>query len=296
LASTEGDTFPVRFAFFVLAHHRPEQLRLLVDTIGARGELVLLHVDLKSMLGIKPERNGTWRMARRLARQAPNVVLMRPRCTNWGGWSLSQVLLDAIDLALAHDRDWTHLVNLSGQCLPIKPLDEISASVATAGERVFVEMRHFSTLQADDWHLKWHPMLELPHRAIKRAGPRPPPTDFELEYKGSQWCILPRAFCEWQRDSAVGTRIRRYLRGLLLSDELLVQTLVRNGPWRQLVAPFYGREIVWPGPKVMTLADWDRLDRSPALFARKFDLEQDAAVVGAVLRKVGSPALLPRVA
>lgn len=283
-----------RFAYFILAHHRPEQLRLLVETIADARDLILLHVDCKSLLGIKPERNGTWPMARRLAREYRNVVLMRPRFTNWGGWTLSQVLLDAIDIALARDPDWTHLINLSGQCLPIKPLDDIRSQIGASGDLAFVELRHFSTLPADDWHLQWRPIIELPHKAIKLRGPRRPPADFELEYKGSQWCILPRSFCEWQLDAEVARRIRRYLKGLLLSDELLMQTLVRNGPWRDRVAPHYGREIVWPGPKVMTMADLPRLEQSPAFYARKFDLQRDAAVIAALKRMQGSPQRIDR--
>lgn len=278
-----------RFAYFVLAHHRPEQLRLLVDTIADPRDLILLHVDLKSMLGVKPERNGTWPMARQLAREYRNVVLMRPRCTNWGGWSLSQVLLDAIDIALKRDLDWTHFINLSGQCLPIKPLDDIRSRIGASGDLAFVELRHFSSLPADDWHLKCHPIIELPHKAIKRRGPRRPPEDFELEHKGSQWCILPRRFCEWQRDAAIARRIRSYLRGLLLSDELLIQALVRNGPWRDRVAPHYGREIVWPGPKVMKMADWPWLQQSPAFYARKFDLQLDDALIPTLLRAITPP-------
>jgi Core-2/I-Branching enzyme len=293
--STEGDIVSARFVYFILAHHRPEQLRLLVDSISDRDELVLLHVDLKSMMGLRAERNGTWRMARRLAHDYPKIILMRPRFTNWGGWSLSQILLDAIDIALERDGGWTHFINLSGQCLPIKPLDNIRAQVGAAGQQIFVELRHFSTLPADDWHLRWHPMIELPHKCVRRAGPKPRPGGFELEFKGSQWCILPRAFCEWQRNADITRQITRYLRGLLLSDELLIQTLVRNGPWRDQVAQFYGREIVWPGPQVMTMDHWDRLDRSPALFARKFDVNLDRDVVAAVLEKVACRAAMPRV-
>ena len=275
-----------RFAYFLLAHHRPEQLRLLVETIGDARDLILLHVDLKSMLGVKPERNGTWPMARQLAREYRNVALMRPRCTNWGGWSLSQVLLDAIDIALQSSPDWTHFINLSGQCLPIKPLDGIRSQIGASDDLAFVQLRHFSSLPADDWHLQWHPIVELPHRAVKLRRPRRPPDDFELEHKGSQWCILPRGFCEWQREAAIARRIRRYLKGLLLSDELLIQALTRNGPWRDRVAPHYGREIVWPGPKVMTMADWSWLQQSPALFARKFDLQMDDALIPTLLRTI----------
>lgn len=274
-----------RLAWFVMAHQKPEQLRWIVEALaaaGSPGELILLHVDLKSMLGLKAERRGMLQTARDLRSRYPAIRLMRPRFTNWGGWSLSQLHLDAIGTALRLDPEWTYFVNLSGQCYPIKALAEIRARIADADGQAFVEMRHFSTLPADDWHLAWHPMVELPHKAIKRSGRRSPPGDFELEFKGSQWSILPRAFCEWQCKAPVANRIKAYLRGLLLSDELIIQTLVRNGPWRDRVVPHYGREIVWPGPKVMTSADLPHLLASPALFARKFDLMQDATVLHAL--------------
>ena len=282
-----------RIAYFILAHRRPEQLRLLLEAIADPRDLVILHVDFKSMLGLRPDRVGIGAMARTLAKTHENVILMPPRCTNWGGWSLSQVLLDAIDLALTRGPAWTHFVNLSGQCLPIKPLEAIRTALGAATDTVFVQLRPFSSLPADDWHLRWHPMVELPHRAVRLRGPRRPPDRFELAYKGSQWCILPRAFCEWQLGAAVTRDVCRYLRHALLSDELLMQTLVRNGPWRDQVAPHYGREIIWPGPRVMTIADLDLLQRSPAFFARKFDPAVDNRIAPAILRAIGAPSGAP---
>lgn len=278
----------VRLAYFILAHRDPKQLQLLVETIADPRDLVILHVDLKSLLGLRPERNGTFAMARRLSSTHPNVILMRPRWTNWAGWSLSQILLDAISLALRHDADWTHFINLSGQCFPIKPLDDIRTRLDAAGDAVFVELRHFSTLPADDWHLGWNRMMELPHKALRLHGRRPPPNRFELEYKGSQWCILSREFCAWQQRAVVARHIRRYLRHTFLSDELLMQTLVRNGPWRDRVAPYYGREVVWPGPRVMTMADWSLLQASPAFFARKFDSLIDDRIAPALAGMIGA--------
>ncbi len=284
-----------KLAYFIMAHRQPQQLRWLVEAIAGPpgGDLVLLHVDLKSLLGVKPERSGVLRMARALAAEYPNVRLMRPRFTNWGGWSLARIQLDAIAMALDLSADWTHFVNLSGQCYPIKPLADIRAALARAEDRVFVQLRHFSTLPDDDWHLRWHRMTELPVKAVIRSGRRAPPADFELDYKGSQWSILPRAFCEWQRTAPVGRRIRRYLRGLLLSDELIVQALVRNGPWRDRVATHYGREIVWPGPKVMTSADLPWLLASPGLYARKFDPALDARILPALAGQFGLPISQP---
>lgn len=280
-----------RIAWFVMAHHRPEQLRWVVEAIASSRscEPILLHVDLKSLLGVKSERNGVWAMARQLAAAHPSVRLLRPRFTNWGGWSLSRLHLAAIDTALALDPDWTHFVNLSGQCYPIKPLETIRAALGRATEQIFVELRPFAGLPDDDWHLAWHPMIELPHKALKLPGPRKPPKGFALAHKGSQWSILPRGFCSWQRTAPIGREIRRYLSHLLLSDELIMQTLALNGPWRDRVAPHFGRRIVWPGPKVFATADLPELLEDPAFFARKFDLDRDPDVLPTLARRLGLP-------
>ena len=278
-----------RLAWFILAHHKPGQLRWLFEAIYDPRDLFLIHVDAKSLLGIKPERDGTWAMARRLAAGRANVRLLRPRFTNWGGWSLSRLQLDAIDRLLADGPDWSYFVNVSGQCYPIRPLAELRAMLAQADGQAFVEMRPFASLPPDDWHLQMAPMREWPHRAIRLQGRRTPPGTFTLDHKGSQWCMLPRAFCDWQRAAPVRPEIERYLRGLLLSDELVVQALVRNGPWRERLAPHYGREIVWPGPKVMTLADAPLLAQSPGYIARKFDAGVDEAVLHALAQRIGAP-------
>ena len=280
-------------AYFILAHHRPQQLRWLVEALARPGgphrDTIILHIDRKSMLGLKDDRRGIWAMAKALAAEHPNLILMRPRFTNWGGWSLSRIQLRAIDIALKASPHWSHFVNLSGQCYPIKPMEQIRQALAADPDQVFVEMRHLSTLPEDDWHLRWHPMIELPHRAVKFKGPRRPPAGFELAFKGSQWSILPRAFCEWQQRAPVARPIKRYLSRLLLSDELIMQTLVRNGPWRDKVAPHYGREIIFPGPKVMTRDDLPRLLSSPALFSRKFDHDRDPEVLPQLARRLGYP-------
>ena len=280
-------------AYFILAHHRPQQLRWLVEALAQPGnsgrDTIILHIDRKSTLGLKADRRGIWQTAKALAAEYPNLILMRPRFTNWGGWSLARIQLHAIAVALQASAEWSHFVNLSGQCYPIKPIEHIRQALAADPDQVFVEMRHLSTLPADDWHLRWHPMVELPHRAVWFKGPRRPPTGFELAFKGSQWSILPRTFCEWQQSAPVAKPIKRYLSRLLLSDELIMQTLVRNGPWRDKVAPHYGREIIFPGPKVMTRDDLPRLLSSPAFISRKFDHERDPEVLPQMARQLGFP-------
>lgn len=260
-----------RIAYFVSVHHKPRRFERLMEELYTEDDLFLLHVDAKSRLGLRRDRSGVMDTVRRFAAGRANVHIMRSRFTNWGGWSLSAVLLAAIREALRRDAGWTHFVNLSGQCLPLRTPQEIRSHLAASGDQQFIELRPFASLPADDWHLRFHPMLETPLRAFKLPGRRPEPQGFAFGWKGSQWVILTRAFCEWAEQAPIRKPIFRYLRRMLLSDELLMQTLVVNSPWRDKIAAHYGRAIFWPGPKVLTEADLPDLRAGSALFARKFD-------------------------
>ena len=283
-----------RIAYFIMLHHKPAQLEWLLHAIHDERDLFLIHVDAKSVLGLRSQWRGIWGEVKRIVAGKRNVQLMRPRFTNWGGWTLSRIQLDAIRKALRADCDWTHFVNLSGQCYPIKPLPEIRATLDAAGDCPMVEMRHFASLPEDDWHLRWHPMFETPVKAFIRKGRKHPPSRFRLEYKGSQWSILPRSFCEQALANPLLREMERYFRTLLLTDELLMQTLVANGPGLDAVTPHYGREIIWPGPKVLDMGDLPRLRASPGLYARKFDLATDAGLMQTIAGECGfRPGPLP---
>lgn len=283
-----------RFAYFIMVHHKPAQFEWLMRAIHDPDDLFLIHVDLKSRLGLKADRRGVMREVRRIVAGKPNVRLLPSRFTNWGGWSLSRILLDAMAAALDADGKWSHFVNLSGQCYPLKPMAEVKRQIAGAGDVAHVEMRPMAGLPADDWHLRWHPMLETPLRALILPGRKAPPQGFTLDHKGSQWVILPRAFCAWARAAPETRRIAAYLKGLLLSDELVMQALVENGPYRDRVAASYGRAIVWPGPKRFGQEDLPFLRSSPAWFGRKFDVGEDAAVLMALAEANGfTPGPLP---
>lgn len=283
-----------KFAYFIMVHHKAAQFEWLMRAIDDPDDLFLIHVDLKSRLGLKPERRGVMREVRRIIAGRPNVRLLPSRFTNWGGWSLSRILLDAMNSALDADAKWSHFVNLSGQCYPLRPLADLKRDIVSAGDVAHVEMRPLTGLPADDWHLRWHRMIETPLRAVVLPGRKQPPRDFTLAHKGSQWAILPRTFCEWARTAPETQRIAAYLKSLLLSDELILQALVENGPYRSRVADHYGRAIVWPGPKTFGEEDLPYLRASPAWFGRKFDVTQDAKVLLALATANGfAPGPLP---
>ncbi len=270
---------PPKIAYFIMVHHKPEQFGWLMRALANPTDLFFVHVDLKSRLGIKSERRGVMAAVRDIVKDIPNAVILPSRFTNWGGWSLSQILIDTIGYALKQDDSWTHFVNLSGQCFPLAAASVIRERLAASNGAIHVEMLPIRELPADDWHHRSLRMFETPLRAHILKGRQPDPAMFEMDHKGSQWVMLPRDFCRWIMTDPMVAEISRYLRRRLLSDELILQTLVANSPFRSRLAPSYGRAIIWPGPKTLTIDDGDWLEQSSALFARKFDWVQDADIL-----------------
>jgi hypothetical protein len=272
----------MRIAYFVMLHHKAQQFEWLFNALYDRDDLFILHVDLKSVLNFKG-RGGTYGGIRRLVRGLPNVILMRPRHTNWGGWSLAKVALDAIDLALDRDARWDYFVNLSGECYPIKPIADIRRALAADRRLNYVETRPFSDLPPGAWHPKRGRVIDTPAKIVILPGRRSPPATFGLDHKGSQWVMLTRAFCEWQRSSALRRDVERYMRWSPLTDEMVFQALLLNGPFKDRQAADHLREIKFVEPnahaEVFDSADLPRLQASRALFARKFDASVDAAVL-----------------
>ena len=277
----------MRFAYLITLHHKAYQFEWLLNALYNPEDLFLIHIDLKTLSGLKKNRRGVADRVRALIADKPNIRMMRPRYSNWGGWSLSRLALLAIDELLDHDSTWTHFINLSGQCYPTKTSGEIRSWIASAGEDQFIELIPFQELSADDWHLRRALMIETPVRAFALPIPRRPPRSCTVDHKGAQWVILTRAFCEWQQSARVRRDIIRYLAYSHLSDELIFQTLLLNGPYRERVTPHYGRSIVWPGPKVMKAQDIDFLRNDHGLFGRKFDAAVDGDVLAALAESGG---------
>ena len=278
-------------AWFIMLHNRPDQFEWLLNAIYNPDDVFLVHVDLKSLLNYKG-RGGTYSRVKQLIAGKPKVRLMRPRTTNWGGWSLGRISLDAIDMLLQADQNWTHFINLSGDCYPVRRLADIRDVLRDNPDDVFVQTKAFTDLPPGDWHPQRPRMIETPVKILALPGRRAPPKSFKLDHKGSQWVILPRAFCEWQRQVPFRKDMDRYMRFSPLSDELVFQTLLLNGPFADRQAPHYGRAIrlVEPAahPAVLRSTDLEFIQSQPALFGRKFDVSADRSILELLAGLIGA--------
>ena len=60
-----------------------------------------------------------------------------------------------------------------------------------------------------------------------------------------------------------------------------------NSPFDKLRTNDVGRLDIWPGPKTLTVDDYESICKSDALFARKFNREVDVEILFRLAKKNG---------
>ena len=139
-------------------------------------------------------------------------------------------------------------------------------------------------------------LLTRPFKGRQRLGVarRSPFDDGWRCYKGSQWMALSRAAVRRILD-VMDRRpeLARYYAGILVPDESFFQTILCNQP------DLHGCDerltfTTWAGsgrahPRVLRVADAAAAVASGCAFARKFDVDIDAAALDAVDRALGTP-------
>ena len=121
----------------------------------------------------------------------------------------------------------------------------------------------------------------------------PPPTGWSF-FHGSQWVVLAREAAEWLVTSPRVADLARHTRLTYMADESFVQTALQHSPFGRHLVNHNLRYIDWPhgygdpnaywmamgarhvsGPMVLTERLLPSVAASPALFARKVDLEDE---------------------
>ncbi len=258
--------------FIVLAHTRPAQVRRLLARLAPLGGTTYLHVDA-------PE-------PQRFAGDA-DVELLRSRPAPWGSFGLVEATLDGLRASVERGTA-SHVVLLSGADYPIKPAEAIAGFFAERPDESFMEAEplpratwlHGGLPRINRWHLRrvsLPPVRVMPRRTFRRFP------DGVTPYGGSQWWAMSRACAEQiVRFDAERPDVRAFFRRTLLPDELFFQTVVMSSPQADLVRQGGVHYLDWADgahPATLTLDDVPALERSPMLFARKFE---DEAVLDAV--------------
>ncbi len=263
-------------AILILAHHKPEQLSVLVNHLKEDFD-IYIQIDKKSNLEIDD------------LPKANNVYCYKDVEVFWGHFS--QVKNMHYVLEKAYLKGYTHYCYISGDDLPIKNNDYIKSFFNKNSDSIYM---YANPLPIKTWgfnhgfdRLDRYWFMKVNNRKIAKIIGRILlvtqralgikikrfPIDY---YAGSNWINLTH-----ESVSYIFTFLKenpKYFEKLKYSratDEIWVQSILMNSPLKNNIVNDDLRYIDWetgPGfPKVLDESDLTKIEASKALFGRKFN-------------------------
>ena len=285
----------VKHAFLIAAHHQFEILMKTLRILDDKDVDFYIHIDKKCKVFPKDE------LIRCCGES--NIEFVEPIFVNWGGDSQIECTLRLLNAAVPKKYDYYHYI--SGVDMPIKPKEEILDYFESNGEQQYINfggkraeeqyidrLRYHSFFQ-DSGHQHLYMADKLIRFIERKLGvdrtKKSPSTVFQY---GSNWFSITHDFAEYVVKK--NDWIKKVFSNTRCGDELFIQTLVINSPYRDQLPnnAFDGSytsclryiDFSRGNPYVFTMDDYDDLTGSLYLFARKFDLSKDAEIVDAIFK------------
>lgn len=283
----------MKHAYLILAHNEFGLLQTLIGCLDDVRNDIYVHIDRKvEQLPVLS------------SAKAGLHVLEQRIDIRWGDYSMVEAELALFEAAASQDTyDYYHL--LSGVDLPLRNQDEIHSFFESNQGKEFVgylylEMTPDLVRRMQRWHLfprhfsrkrnGYSAVRALFLRMQELAGIK---RNRAVEFrKGAQWVSITDAMVRHLLERCVW--IKKTFTHTFVPDECVIQTVVWNSPFRDHLYSLESEEkgnlrcIGWRNDELYdwTAADFDTLNTSGALFARKFNskdpvfIERIAALSG----------------
>ena len=276
-------------AYFVLVHRYPAQFKRLFKAIYLTGNQYVVHVDKTSGAELANDISA-------FLEPYQGVELLEPQDALWGGYSLVEAELRGMARLLEMDSGWTHYINLSGQDFPLKSQKYIREFFAANPGKQFICALDQRKERPDTLNRISHLFVEERGK-MTATGVARPFLSSDTPFIGTQWKAVTRSFCEFVCHDPRADRFKTFYRNSFIADEAFFQTVIMNSGDQGIVMNDDLRMIDWVPdgdiklrPRNYGEKDLDQLQQSPDLFARKFDAEDDTAILSLLERHLQSPA------
>jgi hypothetical protein len=228
-----GPEARARPGVILLAHTALHRVAQVARFWAEEGVPVALHVDARV-----PAADHA-RLVAALA-DRPEVLLVARRRCEWGTWSIVAAMQDAAEALLAQT-DVTHVLAMSGACLPLRPAGDLARFLDRHPETDFIESVSLEDVNwtkgglSDERFTLYHPVsfkrakwlfdrLVDVQRALGVRRVLPAGLDPHL---GSQWWCLTRATLAAILADPERPARGRFFRSTWIPDESWFQTLAR---------------------------------------------------------------------
>ena len=269
----------IRIAYCLTVHTRPEQTGRLLDRIECADDHYYVDVFNKGL-------EEKWRQV--LDRPPLDIETVFKYANGWGSFKLVQATLDA----MGHFREmpYDYFINLSGQCYPLRPVEQIKQRLAAENSRSLMEYEPFPRERWADERGGYRRVQRIFFRPFKHANvwsvPRLRKMPLGMRpYGGSQWFCLHKKHVEYVLSFLdEHPEVVSFYKRSLIPDEMFFQTILMNSGIQEEIINDNKRYTDWskkctPLPATLLTEDVPRLERSGMFFARKFDTSMDSKVL-----------------
>ena len=293
----------MKFAYLIVAHKNPQQLKRLIERLNTEDAVFFIHIDKKADIApfkefLKDVNNN-------------KVFWLNRRSIIWAGFNMIRVTVNGIREILKYDGVISHITLLSGQDYLIKRVSLYQDFLGSNAGKDFITT---SPLPRPNWENGGLDRIMYYHLIFKKIRLAYPPISYlnvKLKFKeGGKWDLIkkfvsllpkqkdfPRKFLkgylpyegsQWftlSFKSAVNIirfldsdkKFYNYFKYTHVSDEMFFPTLMMNAPINDPnnIINDNLRYIDWSEhtghPAIIGLKDFEILRDCPAFFARKFE-------------------------
>jgi hypothetical protein len=275
----------MKIVYIISAYKYPEQLIRLILRLNTKNSQFFVHIDKKTSAEIYNK------IFARLS-SFPNVLFLERHKCYWGDFGHVSATIKGIKEIYNKKVDFDYVILLTGQDYPIKSNNQIESFLNGTEKKSFIK---YFQLPCEYWYKggfdrieRWHfrlfnKPLAFPNKHLEFPVKRQFPKGFKPFGGFSYWC-LSRECVEYIHDFINQNReFINFFKYVLIPDEMFFQTILLNSPLKGNIINDDLRYIKWiprtPNPLILGKNDFEEMMKSSKLFARKFDLTQDADVL-----------------
>jgi hypothetical protein len=272
----------MKIGYIITAHTLPEHLVRLVRRLASDNARFFVHVDRRAP-------DSVYAAVERELGGRPDVRLIQRHSVHWCAFSPVRAALEGVDALLASPERLDYGVLITGQDYPLRPPAAIESALAEASGRSFITYRPSEgrfLKRLTRWH--WHGTLlgrrtRVPNRFVRLTKRRTLPAGLAPFNGSAHWCLSRDCL---EHVATLDPDIVRFFRWSACPDESFFQTILMSSPLKDTLVNDDLRYMDWseggPSPRILTTWDLERMLRSRALFARKFDPRVDTKVLDAL--------------
>lgn len=296
----------MKHAFLVIAHNEYELLKSLISLLDHQDNDIYIHIDKKV---------SGWNFAELMkCAKKSHIEIYQEISVSWGDTTQAQCELLLLKKSQVRNYDYYHF--LSGVDLPIKSMQQIHNFFEMYSGQEFIHFDkkivdensydrvfyyHFFSKYLKRFHSKVITKLLFvldgmsvsvqKKLGMKRNIPYP------FIQKGCNWCSITNNLAKYVLEEE--EKIIQLLDRSVCGDEIFIQTVCVNSSFSERLYnknfdnsyDACKRLIVWDeknkkSPRVFSDSDWNLLENSTCLFARKFSMNLEKEFTSSWIRHI----------